>query len=89
MDIREAEDMLNDLDNWVIEGNSIVRRLKFKHFQAALDWVNRVGVIAEEEGHHPDITFGWGYAEIRLTTHDAEGLTRNDYILAAKIDKIR
>jgi 4a-hydroxytetrahydrobiopterin dehydratase len=89
LDIREAEDMLTDLDNWVIEGSHLVRRLKFKNFMAALDWVNRAGAIAEEQGHHPDITFGWGYVEIRLTTHDAGGLTRNDFILAAKLDGIR
>ena len=50
-------------------------------------FVNEVGKISEEEGHHPDITFGWGYATINITTHAIEGLSENDFILAAKIDK--
>ena len=50
-------------------------------------FVNEVGKISEEEGHHPDISFGWGYAIINITTHAIEGLSENDFILAAKIDK--
>ena len=49
--------------------------------------MNEVGKISEEEGHHPDIIFGWGYAKINITTHAIEGLSENDFILAAKIDK--
>ena len=52
------------------------------------NFVNKVGEIAEKEGHHPDINFGWGYAKIRITTHAIQGLSENDFILAAKIDKI-
>jgi 4a-hydroxytetrahydrobiopterin dehydratase len=51
-------------------------------------FVNEVGKISEKEGHHPDITFGWGYAEIKITTHAIKGLSKNDFILAAKIDQI-
>ena len=51
------------------------------------DFVNQVGKISEEEGHHPDISFGWGYAKVTITTHAIEGLSENDFILAAKIDK--
>ena len=54
----------------------------------SLDFVNKVGKISEEEGHHPDIIFGWGYAKINITTHAIEGLSENDFILAAKIDQI-
>jgi 4a-hydroxytetrahydrobiopterin dehydratase len=50
--------------------------------------VNEVGKISEQEGHHPDIYFGWGYAEIKITTHAIKGLSENDFILAAKIDQI-
>ena len=50
-------------------------------------FVNEVGKISEEEGHHPDISFGWGYVIINITTHAIEGLSENDFILAAKIDK--
>lgn len=88
LDPRTAENLLEQLDNWVIEGNAIVRRLPFKNFVDALAWVNRAGAIAEEAGHHPDITFGWGYVEVKLTTHSIGGLSRNDFILAAKIDKM-
>ena len=49
---------------------------------------NKVGEISEDEGHHPDISFGWGYAEIKITTHAIEGLSENDFILAAKIDQL-
>jgi len=51
-------------------------------------FINKVGQISEDEGHHPDISFGWGYAEIKITTHAIEGLSENDFILAAKIDQI-
>ena len=52
------------------------------------NFVNIVGEIAENEGHHPDIFFGWGYAKINITTHAIEGLSENDFILASKIDQI-
>ena len=54
----------------------------------SLKFINSVGKISEKEGHHPDIIFGWGYAEIKITTHAIKGLSENDFILAAKIDKI-
>ena len=52
------------------------------------EFINKVGKISEDEGHHPDISFGWGYAEIKITTHAIEGLSENDFILAAKIDQL-
>ena len=55
---------------------------------SSLNFTNKVGKISEEEGHHPDISFGWGYAKIIITTHSIEGLSENDFILAAKIDQI-
>ena len=61
---------------------------KFDDFKKSQDFVNEVGKISEEEGHHPEIYFGWGYAKINITTHAIEGLSENDFILAAKIDKI-
>ena len=57
-------------------------------FSEALDFVNRIGSVAEAEGHHPDILFGWGRAEITIWTHDIGGLSENDFILAAKIDAL-
>ena len=63
------------------------KKFLFKNFFRKSKFVNEVGKISEEEGHHPDIYFGWGYAKINITTHAIEGLSENDFILAAKIDK--
>ena len=59
-----------------------------ENFINAQNFVNKVGIIAETEGHHPDIWFGWGYAKIKIFTHAINGLAESDFILAAKIDKI-
>ena len=64
------------------------KKFKFKNFLESQKFINDVSRISEEEGHHPDIIFGWGYAVIKITTHAIEGLSENDFILAAKIDKI-
>jgi 4a-hydroxytetrahydrobiopterin dehydratase len=86
---REVEDMLKELPEWVAEGAHLVKRVNFKNFVEALAYVNKLGDLAEAENHHPDTRFGWGYAEIELTSHDAGGITRNDFIMAAKIDTIK
>ncbi len=70
------------------EETEIEKSYKFKNFAEALAFVNKVGEIAEEENHHPDIEFGWGYCKIRLSTHSIGGLHENDFIVAAKIDGI-
>ena len=62
--------------------------IQFLNFLRSQDFVNEVGKISEDEGHNPDISFGWGYAEVKVTTHAIKGLSENDFILAAKIDKI-
>lgn len=72
----------------VIEGHHLKRRYSFRTFGDALRFVNRVGGLAEEQGHHPDVAFGWGYAEIRIWTHAINGLSENDFVLAAKIDAL-
>ena len=64
------------------------KEFKFKNFKNSQAFVNKVGDIAEKEGHHPDIWFGWGYAKIKIFTHAIKGLHESDFILAAKIDKI-
>ncbi len=64
------------------------KKFDFKNFQESQDFINKVGEISENEGHHPDINFGWGYAKINITTHAIKGLSENDFILAAKIDEI-
>lgn len=83
----ELAEALKSLDGWHTHGKSIQKRLEFKNFAEALAYVNNVGALAETVDHHPDITFGWGYAEIALTTHDRGGVTDVDTALAAKIDR--
>ena len=73
----------------VVSQHHITRSFSFPDFQQALDFVNRVGALAEEQGHHPDILLAWGKAEITLWTHKIDGLTESDFIMAAKIDRIR
>lgn len=82
--------LLGDLhEDWkLVDELSLVRSFKFKDFVEALAFVNKVGDIAEHEGHHPDIELGWGRVKITLITHKIKGLSRNDFILASKIDKI-
>lgn len=76
------------LKDWSVDGKSIKKRLKFDNFAEALSFVDQVGALAEAADHHPDITFGWGYAEIALTTHDRGGITDVDIALAKRIDEI-
>ena len=66
----------------------LYKKYEFKNFLESQTFINKVGEISENEGHHPDISFGWGYAEIKITTHAIEGLSENDFILAAKIDQL-
>lgn len=84
----EIGKLIASLQGWEVDGVELHKRWKFKNFVTALAFVNRVGEVAEAAGHHPDIALGWGYANIRLTTHDAGGLTRNDFIVAAKLDAL-
>ncbi len=64
------------------------KKFNFKNFLDSQNFIIKVGQISENEGHHPDISFGWGYAVIKITTHAIEGLSENDFILAAKIDQL-
>lgn len=76
-------------DDWqLIEDKKIVRKFKFDDFAEALEFVNKVGDIAEEKGHHPDIEFGWGRAKITFMTHKIDGLSRNDFIMASLVDTL-
>jgi 4a-hydroxytetrahydrobiopterin dehydratase len=85
----EIRTMLEQLPGWdVIADHHLRKEIKFADFREALDYVNRVGELAENQGHHPDICFGWGKAEITIWTHKIDGLTESDFILAAKIDKV-
>ena len=91
-DISEIHKYQKKVDGWDIFKDKkniyfLEKKFIFKNFLESQNFVNQVGIISEEEGHHPDITFGWGYARISITTHAIEGLSENDFILAAKIDK--
>ena len=70
------------------DAHRIERTFRFRNFREALAFVQRVGKLAETEGHHPDISFGWGYATISLRTKKIKGLHENDFIMASKIDQI-
>tara|TARA_B110000008_G_scaffold234093_1_gene238278 strand:- start:465 stop:809 length:345 start_codon:yes stop_codon:yes gene_type:complete len=92
-DTSEIHKYQKKVDGWDIIKNDqgiffLSKKFIFENFLKSQDFVNEVGKISEEEGHHPDIYFGWGYAEIKVTTHAINGLSENDFILAAKIDKI-
>lgn len=76
-------------DRWrVLDGRRLVRELRFPDFRSALAFVDRVGEIAEAEDHHPEIRLGWGHVGIEIWTHTVDGLTENDFVLAAKIDRV-
>ena len=80
---------LPEFAHWnVVDEHHLTRSYKFPDFKSALDFVDRVGAIAEEQGHHPDMTLGWGKAEVTTWTHAVDGLTESDFILAAKIDRL-
>jgi len=77
-------------DGWKVIGeHHLEKEYSFKNFKEALDFTNRVGAIAEEEGHHPDISLSWGKVKLQLWTHKIGGLSENDFILAAKADAAR
>ncbi|MFN8391119.1 MAG: 4a-hydroxytetrahydrobiopterin dehydratase [Bdellovibrionota bacterium] len=76
-----------ELPEWqVVDNHHLTRKYTFKNFTTTLDFVNRVAAVAESEGHHPNITFTWGKAQIDIWKHKVDGLTENDFILAAKFD---
>ncbi|MGH7610860.1 MAG: 4a-hydroxytetrahydrobiopterin dehydratase [Candidatus Dormibacteria bacterium] len=84
----EARQLARELDGaWVLEEARLRRRFEFSNFASAFALATRVALIAEREGHHPELRVGWGYCEVESTTHVAGGLTRNDFILAARIDR--
>ena len=86
----EIYSKLLEINDWELNDNKemIFKKFKFKGFKKALHFTNLVGELAEKEGHHPDISLGWGYSLIMIHTHAINGLSINDFILAAKIDQI-
>ena len=92
-DTSEIHKYLKKIDGWKVERNKsenyyLEKEFNFLNFTESQKFVNNVGSIAEKEGHHPDISFGWGYAKIVIYTHAIKGLAESDFVLAAKIDKI-
>jgi 4a-hydroxytetrahydrobiopterin dehydratase len=85
----DLEQLHQKVPQWQAPGeHHLHREFRFPDFKQALEFVNRVGAIAEEQGHHPDILLGWGKVAITLWTHKIDGLTESDFILAAKIDRL-
>ena len=92
-DLTEIHKYLKMVDGWKVESDEnkiyyLIKQFNFKDFKESQEFINKVGEIAEIEGHHPDIWFGWGYAKIKIFTHAIKGLHESDFILAAKVDKI-
>ena len=92
-DISEIHKYLKKVDGWNVlkDGNQnyyIQKEFKFKDYVSSEKFILLVGKIAENEGHHPDVNFGWGYAKIKISTHAIKGLAESDFILAAKIDNL-
>jgi len=84
----QVEALLGQLEGWRVEGGKrLVKRFEFKNFVDAVAFVNKITPVAEAEGHHPDLEVGWGRVGVSLTTHVIGGLSENDFILAAKIDR--
>lgn len=85
----ELEHFHRSVPKWTVSNqHHIHREFRFPDFKQALGFVNRVGEVAENEGHHPDILLSWGKADITLWTHKIDGLTESDFIMAAKIDRL-
>ena len=83
----QAQAYLSKLNGWQIENGQLVKTFQFKSFRGSLDFVNRVGELAEQAGHHPDIDIRYNRVRLSLVTHDAGGLTAKDFELAAQADK--
>ena len=85
----EIKPLLRQLKDWnAVDNHHLQREFKFPDFKTGLDFVNKVGAVAEDQGHHPDIFLAWGKVEITIWTHKINGLTESDFILAAKLDRL-
>jgi 4a-hydroxytetrahydrobiopterin dehydratase len=83
----EITELAKQLAGWqVVNNHHLTKNYSFTDFRSALEFVVGVSEIAEREGHHPDICFGWGHAELTIFTHAIDGLSTSDFVLAAKID---
>ena len=92
-DLSEIHKYLKKIDGWDVKQDEkknyfIEKEFKFENYVKSEGFIKKIGQIAEKEGHHPDISFGWGYARVKISTHAISGLAESDFVLAAKIDKI-
>jgi 4a-hydroxytetrahydrobiopterin dehydratase len=83
-----ASRLMEQLNGWAFEQGHLAKSYAFNDFAGALDFVNRIGAIAEQQSHHPDIYMTWGKVSVEIWTHKIDGLTESDFILAAKFDEI-
>lgn len=83
-----VEELIQEVPNWKLTDKKIERRFSFKNFKEAMSFVNKVSEVAENEGHHPNFHIYWNKVILRLWTHAVSGLTKNDFIMAAKINQI-
>ncbi len=85
----ELEALLDQLFGWrVVDGHHLEKTYEFDDFMTALAFVNKVGALAEEQGHHPDLHLAWGQVRVEIWTHAIDGLTESDFVLAAKCDRL-
>ena len=85
----ELEKFRQELPDWkVVEEHHLEKNFTFPDFKSALEFANRIGAVAEQEGHHPDLALGWGYVKVTSYTHKIKGLSESDFILGAKIDQL-
>lgn len=86
---KEQEDLLLELRGWdLVEYHHLQKSYALPDFVSALSLLNRMGEISEQEGHHPELTLGWGYLRVSIWTHKVDGLTEADFVLAAKLDRV-
>ncbi len=83
-----ASRLMEQLDGWTFEQGHLTKSYAFGDFKSALEFVNRIGAISEEQAHHPDIYMTWGKVSLEIWTHKIDGLTESDFILAAKFDEV-
>lgn len=83
-----ASRLMEQLDGWQFEQGHLAKSYYFSDFAGALEFVNKIGTISEQQGHHPDIYMTWGKVSLEIWTHKIDGLTESDFILAAKFDEI-